>query len=109
MSSISSRRALLALTLAALVGLPSLAVAAPRPQRQAHREVPGSLVAQAWSIFQHLGGLEGMMIDPNGSRSATAAGLTHLAAPTGMSIDPDGRSLGSVLPGTRTKTTAGSH
>ena len=66
MSSISPRHTLLALTLAALIGLPSLAAAAPRPQRAAPREVHPGRTANAWTFLRHFCGFEGMMIDPNG-------------------------------------------
>jgi len=94
MLSVSLRRLVSALALACLLGLPSLALAAPHGQVQAERGV----LAQIWSFFQRLWRTEGMMIDPNGSHAASTPGrttMTHLSGAEGMMIDPDGAHLSS--------------
>jgi hypothetical protein len=62
MPFLSPRRILFALTLAALLGLPTIALA---------REA-------------------GMLIDPNGSPAAATPNPTHVSGEAGMPIDPDG-------------------
>jgi hypothetical protein len=91
MPSISPRRTLLALTLATLVGLPSLALAAPRVQApESAREAHAGLFSHFWSFFQHLWGAEGVLIDPDGRAKAASApqGPAHVSGDSGMSIDP---------------------
>ena len=88
MPSVSLRRHLVALTLAALLTLPSLALAAPRTQ--AHPQaVHASFASQLWGFLQHLWAGEGMPIDPNGRLGRGT--LAHVSGASGMSIDPDGR------------------
>jgi hypothetical protein len=93
MPSLSLRRNLLALTLAALVGLPSVTLAAPRGQApEAARAAQVGLSSQFWSFLQNLWGAAGMLIDPNGRATATTPrGLAHVSGAAGMLIDPDGR------------------
>jgi hypothetical protein len=96
MSSVSLRRTLATLALAALVCLPSVALAAPSGRSlEAPRAavVRQGVFTRIWSLLQTLWGEEGMMIDPNGSHAATTPGgtsLTHLSGAAGMMIDPDG-------------------
>jgi hypothetical protein len=103
MPSISPRRTLLALTLAALLALPSLALAAPRyPASAAAPEAHAGqgVFTQFWSFLQHLWGAEGMSIDPNGRATAAPAprGLTHVSGAEGVLIDPDGRAKATPAP-----------
>jgi hypothetical protein len=94
--SLSPRRTLAALTLAALVCLPSVSVAAPQGRSpEATRTVHGDpgVFVRIWSLLQRLWAGAGMMVDPNGAHaSATPGGIhvTHLSGAAGMMVDPDG-------------------
>jgi hypothetical protein len=96
MSSVSLRRTLAALALAALVCLPSVALAAPSgrsPEAPRSAVADQGVFARIWSLLQRLWDEEGMTIDPNGSHAATTPGrssITHLSGAAGMLIDPDG-------------------
>jgi hypothetical protein len=110
MSSVSLRRTLASLALAALVCLPSVALGAPSGRSP---EAPRTAVAgqgvftRIWSLLQRLWGEEGVMIDPNGSPHAVTApgrtSLTHLSGAAGMMIDPNG------APASAPSDPAGSH
>jgi len=70
MPSVSLRRTLAVLALAALVGLPSATLAAPsgRSPEAVRTSVAGQgAFARIWSLLHSLWGEEGMTIDPNGS------------------------------------------
>jgi hypothetical protein len=92
MPSVSLRRTLAVLVLAALVCLPSAAFAAPSgPPR--HVQAEQGVFARLWSLLQRFWGEEGMMIDPNGAHAAVTPGrssMTHLSGAAGMLIDPNG-------------------
>jgi hypothetical protein len=97
MSSTFPRRTLAILTLAALVCLPSLTLAAPlghSPAATRSALTGQGVFARIWSFLQSFWGEAGMMIDPNGSHAikATPGGthISHLSGKEGMSIDPNG-------------------
>jgi len=86
MPSLSPRRTLLALTLAALIGLPSLALA-----EGMSIDPDGRMMAQTPHGLTHVSREAGMLIDPNGSPTSATPAPTHLSGDSGMSIDPDGQ------------------
>ncbi|HZF11638.1 MAG TPA: hypothetical protein VFE33_22870 [Thermoanaerobaculia bacterium] len=92
MLSVSLRRTLAVLVLAALVCLPSASFAAPSgPAR--HVQAEEGVFARLWSLLQSLWGEEGMTIDPNGSHAVATPGrtsMTHLSGAEGVLIDPNG-------------------
>jgi len=95
MLSLSPRRTVAILALVALFCLPSAVLAQPAahtPEVRVRREVRAGqgMLAQLRDLFQHLWGAEGMMIDPNGSPSATNPIPNNPSSDAGMLIDPDG-------------------
>ena len=94
MPSVSLRRTLAVLVLAALVCLPAAALAAPSGHAR-HVQAEAGVFARIWGLLQSLWGAEGMSIDPNGSHAATTTNpgrtsMTHLSGAAGMMIDPNG-------------------
>ena len=91
-------RALAALALLAVLTLPSIASAQPRPSVQrrtsAERAVKAGPLARLWSTWTHLWGKEGSILDPNG-RSPQAGtpggGVAAPAADEGSGLDPNGK------------------
>lgn len=92
----SSCRFVVALVLAAVLLVPALGAAAPRPSHP----VPGGLAAQVpdlvsqlWGFLTRLWNANGIELDPSG-RPGTDSATSSAACDNGGEIDPNGRCVG---------------